>query len=387
MKKSWISLPWQNIYLRILVIQRKICQSTKQYNKNNLYKLQKYLLNCNEAKILSVHKITEALSKYCNHYLYNKKIRINDKQKYLLLQLLLGDKIESSINIHVLLEQIKQYLVYLCIQPEWRAKLDFKYQHKVNLYRNSSKDRDDFISSLFVYHSSFYNRIVIEKKCDCICFFYNKYLTTNYVITKLQSFNYINKSIVYWLNNNYIVQYINSFQSCTYRYISKISYKHYNVLYILQYLLCHVLWLGSNWYTFYKTKLHEQNINYLQYNIYYKCFDDESIHLKNIYKIVKSVMYKCNIFNQTMPNTALKIININQKIIYHIKVYSQDNVLDISRILISKIYKMMNIIIYYWLRKKYTRSLYNILLYINNVYLNFYFYHFKYKVFYNSILE
>lgn len=64
-KTSWSSLPWQKIYTRVLVIQKKIYKAAKLCQFNRMYKLQKYLLNTDEFKIFSIKNIIEQI------YLFN----------------------------------------------------------------------------------------------------------------------------------------------------------------------------------------------------------------------------------------------------------------------------------------------------------------------------
>jgi len=116
---DWNSLPWQKIYNKILILQKKIYKVTKKYCIDDKFKIQEYLLNSIEAKIFSIENIVNELYSY---YEYKKKIKykLTNKDKFNILQKLINNN--QSNQYDFLVQLIKQSLVFLCIKPEWQAK-------------------------------------------------------------------------------------------------------------------------------------------------------------------------------------------------------------------------------------------------------------------------
>lgn len=126
----WNNLPWKQIRLKILILQKKIFYYSKECNKNSVYKIQNILLNSYEAKLLSLNYIQYIL-KYSYDY-NNKKFQyIENKNIFIYLKSII--KSCSKNKLKWIYQQIKQYLLYLCIFPEWQARFDYDF-HFMKLY-------------------------------------------------------------------------------------------------------------------------------------------------------------------------------------------------------------------------------------------------------------
>uniref|UniRef100_UPI003002B4DA hypothetical protein n=1 Tax=Anunuuluaehu liula TaxID=3049639 RepID=UPI003002B4DA len=122
----WKSLPWAQIKEKIFVIQQKLYESSKECNQKEVEKLQNYILDSSDSKIFAVQTVVNYISKYYNKRKYN----FNDEDKLFIYESLLESNI-CCTKIQCIIEQIKQYLVYLCLKPEWEARFEPTYQIKV----------------------------------------------------------------------------------------------------------------------------------------------------------------------------------------------------------------------------------------------------------------
>nr|YP_010850808.1 hypothetical protein QQP85_pgt015 [Lophurella mutabilis]WGH13531.1 hypothetical protein [Lophurella mutabilis] len=188
------------------MITKQIYKAMKKYDLIYVYKLQKYLINCNEGKVLVINKILYSLQLYYNNCT-NLKLLIKDINKIGLLHSLFVTT--SQINSS-LFEQIKQNLIYISIKPTWTAKVQ-KYSTQLT----------NTIPLNYLLNK--------HKNINSNCFL------SKIIIKKISCYNYTNKSINQWLNKNIYLnlKYINNstfnqskFNSkileCLYTLISKI---------------------------------------------------------------------------------------------------------------------------------------------------------------------
>lgn len=338
-KSSWNNLPWQKIYFKILILQKKIFQATKQYNFKKVYKIQKYLLNSNEAKLFSVESVLNQFDRY----------EIKDKDKFFIFKSLYSLNKNQNIEIHLFIEQIKQYLIYLCIKPEWQAK-------SIIYFNNSDlKQKNFFLSSVDQY--------IFNNNCNI------KYTFSKHLINKIQSFPYINNTIRYWLNNNYCLNLLNTF-NIIYESKTLNFFRYKNNISINQYfsnLLFNINLIGLDWYLFY---LSSSSYNCDTKNTFYNIIQSNI----NLYKYVLSII-KINLDNQYIFYKLNKII---QRYFYKYL-----NSLSINYI--EHIYRKINFLLYYWYKKKCKIILYRYEK-KNNYYLNIFLYGKKNKNNYSKLL-
>nr|YP_010618676.1 hypothetical protein orf376 [Rhodomelopsis africana]WAX02689.1 hypothetical protein orf376 [Rhodomelopsis africana] len=172
----WEKLPWQKIKLRILMITKQIYIAMKKYDLIHVYQLQKYMINCNETKVMLINKI------FCDLILYysncNKiKLLIKKINKIDIFYSLILTKSQSNQFSYIVIEYIKQDLIYISTEPTWIAKISKK-------------------STKFINNTQLKHNLNLYKKIN------NNYFLTAIVMKKLSSYNYINKSISKWLYKN-----------------------------------------------------------------------------------------------------------------------------------------------------------------------------------------
>nr|YP_009392460.1 hypothetical protein [Caloglossa monosticha]ARW61022.1 hypothetical protein [Caloglossa monosticha] len=259
-KTSWSSLPWQKIYTKISVIQKKIYTATKCYKFNKVYKLQKYLLNSNESKIASIRYIIEKTCLFLTLQ-YKKKLFISNGEKFKILKSLYSYTIKKNKNYCFLIDQIQQRITYLSIKPEYLAK--FILNH--DCYKKILK------SDTLIHSNLFYNR-------------------NNNAIKKTKLFKYFknpNKNKYFYSDD------INKFMKNTY--------------------FCNL-----RWYFYHKNKLFilvtkKNNINIKQFLINIKNCN----HIKHIQNILLS--NKLNKFIFTIKNIKSFYLKFNKIIFYKLK--------------------------------------------------------------------
>nr|YP_009397420.1 hypothetical protein [Dasyclonium flaccidum]ARW66606.1 hypothetical protein [Dasyclonium flaccidum] len=346
------------------MIQKQIYLSARRYQLNYAYKLQNYLLNCHEAKIMSISKILEETYKYYN--LYNKERYLTrNHSKLFLFKFLFNFKfcnINETINIT---ENIKQNIVFLCLNPEWKAKLSQRMNK--------------------VFFNQFLNlRINIK---DSITNKSLKYFNINRVLLKLKSNNYINKSIKNWLSMNCCID-LNKIYDLSYAiFIQKNksgTFTNFNNLYLL---LLNIALIDFHWYYFYLSKqilvINKAILKCLYSQVKLTQFINNYYFIYLIKHFLYSRYYsKLKIISSINKNYIL--LNINKLI----KEYYNDYSDHISIIINEFVNEVINIKLYYWLRKQYKADFYFIYhknFRTNNYILNYYIYNLNIEKKYISI--
>lgn len=310
---NWKNLPWKKIVLRIIMIQEQIYYASKTYNLIYMRKLQKYLINSNEAKIVSTYKVLEEIYEY---YLYYSK------EKYTTIKYTKCKIFNSQVYTKVA-ETIKQYLIVLCIKPEWKSKF-IKKLPKYYQY-NSFK--------LFVKNISFNSYYIYNYQST-------KYIFINDIIYKLKSNKYIYESIKYWLYNNYC---INLYKT---KFINEKANLNSNFLVdSLLIVLLKVMTLDIEWYFFYIKYfklINQVNISYQKKQLLkFKCYPTLS-------KIIKLFLYHKNSCNKLKVNTVVNKSNVFTKINNILKQYYNNNLEFTPTHIINNNNKILNKNIYYW---------------------------------------
>lgn len=116
---------WKKIHLRVYMLMKLILLETKKHNLQNVYKLQNYLINSIEAKIFLLSVTIPRI--YYIHY-NNTKSKLNrtNKNKESVvndLHKIIAYYANKDLTCKTINKYIKQNLVYICIQPVWKAKL------------------------------------------------------------------------------------------------------------------------------------------------------------------------------------------------------------------------------------------------------------------------
>nr|YP_009397830.1 hypothetical protein [Sonderella linearis]ARW67016.1 hypothetical protein [Sonderella linearis] len=320
--QNWDKLPWIKINLRILMLQKKIYIASKKCNLYYLYKVQNYLMNSNEAKVLAIHKTLEYISRYYNTYNKEQYV-VNNYDKVLILKFLYYfEYLKNQIFIKII-ENIKQYLLYLCIQPEWKAKFSKKIDHY------------------------FYDLDLLK-----INNYTKKYYFNLHIIQKLRGNKFITQSIKNWLHNNHCINF---------DHISKASFQknemkdYSDTSIILSYLyrfLNKIILIDYNWYFFYNLKNNfilkriKSKNNYILY-----INEKNNIYLYSLHKIIKLTLYRINHFNYLKINSSLK----KNTLLYKFSIILQElyklklNFISLKKVKITCF--IVNKSLHHWLKK------------------------------------
>nr|WCH55509.1 hypothetical protein [Hypnea pseudomusciformis] len=243
---SWKSLPWIKISQRIFIIQQKVYKFSRRCNQYKVHKLQDYIMNSSDIKLFAIQKIINNINKYYNNY-SKTKYRIKDIEKlYIYINLFYFQKCKQSLKI--ILEYIKQYLVYICLKPEWEAKLEPAYKLDLGILNQSS----------YINHARhfLYGKNQSTNKSHIFTLFINRntqYLAVIYCIKRIQSLPSIQYCINNWLN---------------YQNIKNIYHDLYtSIFHCLYILISCIISNGLEWYLIYTLNIFEKN-NQTFRNIY-----------------------------------------------------------------------------------------------------------------------
>nr|YP_009393701.1 hypothetical protein [Caloglossa beccarii]ARW62263.1 hypothetical protein [Caloglossa beccarii] len=274
-KTSWSSLPWKKIYTKIAIIQYKIYKNSMHYKFNKVYKLQKYLLNSNEAKIATIIQIVEKIRIYYS----NKKkfnLLISDEQKFNILQNFYNHNKKYSINLYFLMKQVRLWITFLSIQPEWQAK--------------------------FIYNFNYYTKTLNKK----------------YAISWLDSYLDQNKKIDFikiTKKNANILNYIKTFNLNKY-------FQIYNLLYFISYISFNHLYWHKQYikkiFSLSKIKIKQifilKRLTSVQNNklLMRLLVEDFKIYIKNLFKIN-------DLFIAFINNIKLNFSKINTVLFYRLR--------------------------------------------------------------------
>nr|YP_009398236.1 hypothetical protein [Thaumatella adunca]ARW67422.1 hypothetical protein [Thaumatella adunca] len=328
----WKKFPWQKIYLRIFLITKHIYIGSKKYDLNYVYKLQKYLINCNEAKILILNKILLKVYIYYKDY-KKEKFLINKKEKFNLFILLFKHNLLSCKTSNLIIEQVKQNLIYLSIEPTWKARLTIRI--------------DNYFS---IYKIKFYSFTNKNKT--------NDNLFINIIIKKLISYNYANKAVNDWLYRITCFDlsrlYNLKYYKCINEEFDKLYQSQIKELYNLNILLSNLFIIDFYWYLFNYIKRSYKNINIFIDSInklYYKHYD-KLIY----YKLLKSLLIFFLYRHQFCGHKKINFFMNQHRILYKInciyKEYYSYTKFFISLKLIKSCNKVVNYFIYIWLKKQ-----------------------------------
>nr|ARW68687.1 hypothetical protein [Palisada sp.] len=240
------------------MIQKQIYVATKKYNIYYVYELQKYLINSNEAKLISIKDIIDLkfvnYIESLNHKSYIYECRNYDINKTLFNKYLLLQNSWLIIN-----QKVKQNLVYLSTLPMCKAKLKEKIFRFFMMYQST-------------YFSYFNIRL-------------NKFRFTKIIINKLQASKYIKKSTLNWVFSEDIYIWFTvvniSFQQCL---IYKLD--EFKTLYIgsrnLFSFMSGILFLDRCWYCF-RVQLKKYRTKNLKKTVYGFLTYSSNIHINRQY--------------------------------------------------------------------------------------------------------
>nr|YP_009396385.1 hypothetical protein [Polysiphonia scopulorum]ARW65571.1 hypothetical protein [Polysiphonia scopulorum] len=292
-KTSWLNLPWRDIYIRVLMIKKRIFISSKKNDLKYLHKLQNYLINSNEAKVVLINKTIRKLRLYYSSY-KQIKIDISQLDKLNLLNLIFIKTLHNDKTLNTIITYIKQSLVYCSVKPAFEARQSKQlYQLKDN-----KQSKDNFIDKVF------FNNLLIQN-----------------TITKLNSCNYINNTLSLWLYENncfsLLDRYNSRYKAYFFRHKAVISNNNLLSSSSLFYLICEMITHDMYWYIF----MHYKKDNLYLYdkskNFLYKEIDDKfNTNLHNYYvlpiKSIKWILFSLDNFiqiKQTLFHNIFRVLS------------------------------------------------------------------------------
>nr|QCI06323.1 hypothetical protein [Dictyurus purpurascens] len=344
---KWSNLPWKYIFSKVFILQKKIYKSAKKCDLNNVLKLQQYLINSNEAKILSIQYIINQL--YLHYICHNNtKYIITDKKKYKIFKFLF--KQSKNISFNLVLKIVEEYLLYLCLEPELESK------YPIFIYKKNS--------SYYYYINKLYKigLLKFNSEINVKC----KFLMDN--LKKINQLKYIIKYFQYRFYYSFYNNLINYQKILSYYDSQKVFINKNNYINLLYSSFINISKLGLDWYTFYinRSCTLKKNIIFT-YNIQIKYYYYHNL----IIKILKFFINKRNI---------LKVLKI-----FEILKNCSDIIFYLDNELLKTIYLIINSMMYFLSKKIYK----NIFIYHKNtkninVTFNNIFYKIKMKNFYMS---
>lgn len=367
----WSALPWQDIQMRIFMLQQQIYKSSKDCNIFLMHKWQNLLLNCNEIKLMTINIISNYILKY--YSIYNSaKYKVDDKLKFFLFNHIYR-AYNCNLVIKNLLELIKQHIIYLCIQTEWEAKFEPIFKQKIS-NQSSYLYQKRIIDSLKLFNEYTNNQNLDLIKIHCHNEIVPKYSNQSYLLNKLQSLSYINYCLQSWLDNNFVS---NLLESLNYKILltgiewfnlknmelkvvnkedsfttkNSIYYSLYNIYFIIFSLkLSRKLKKFGNrtkYKVVHNNKLFNKNISCLFYDNDYLC--------QILISSIKLIIYKSNLLNKWRIKKNLKLSQVIYLFIYQCHKFYALFYLFFNTKMIIKIKQALNKYLFLWIKKKYIK--------------------------------
>lgn len=339
----WKTFPWQRIYLRVLMIKKQIYLNSKKHNLINVHNLQKYLINCNEAKILLINKI---LARTYLYYQYHErsKFLIDNEQRFNLFASLFNQNDSNDKATNKITQHVKQHLICISINPTWKARLTKSTTNYFSICKLNSHLIEDNNIKYFNYSKS------------------SKYFLIRTIASKLKSSNYINKSITNWLNNQDCLdlsivhnlqysKYLNTLSSKFYQLITKTSCD-------LGTLFLKILLIDPFWSLFNSIKKENKSKILLIYNLKYNCLKINNNYIysdsQSLSDLIRLFLYRKNYCGQNKINSFINKENLLSRVNKMCKQFYNINLNLIHISTITNCNKLTNNFIHHWTKKQST---------------------------------
>lgn len=328
---EWQYLPWKQINGRVLLIQKKIFEASKQNNLKILNKAKNTLLNSSEVKLFAINKIINNI----DHYYSNEKYLLKDIDKFYIFKYMFYTNILLKTKVKFFVEKIKEYLIFLCLEPEWKARLKQYYSLENKI------EKQQYLSSKKNIENLNWNKLISHNKFS----------------------PYISNYIYYWIKNKFFV---------------------YNKYYIFQYLpslLLKIYQLNEQWYLYKLQKVNYNchslnnkyinNQNKISYNTKQKYYLNKVLTcLVSIIRNIKSRLYKKDTFNRLRFNRQLSWFYIINQVTFILQVTIFQYIYLVTYLFIDTLINKINFLLSYLkVRKNYhsvilPSNYYNLDLYI-----------------------
>lgn len=371
--KSWSSLPWEQINERIFILQNKIYKASQECNQKDLKYSQSILINSIEAKLKCIEDVSQFIYQYYlrhNSELYNSTELC---KKHILIYLLSKKKQHNCFIV----DKVKQNIIYLCIQPEWKAKLEPNILKCITSFALQVLD-----SKINNYYS--------DKICSIFNIkIYTKHININYLLAKIQSSLQIDSTIKDWVKDQSIIE--------PSKWLDFNQYTIDSSCYNLYQFICYIIYCGIEWFNLTKvfrefreyhklqmvnisiTNIYKLNISYIMTNTsifddyffffksvglilrlikldlqYVQCiYENKNYILKSYIVMIKKNMYRKDFLGRLRPNTKLSFIKCINKIKHSFRIFHEKYNKYFNGADFIKLCKTIDCILNNWLRKKY----------------------------------
>lgn len=196
-KKYYKNLPWNKIFLRVQMLVNEVYIETKKHNLRRVYKLQNYIINSVEMKVIILKKVMPKI--YFLYYSNKKKYKASFNQFVIQFLRYKSDRDNKNDNNYFVIKKlIRHNLIYICTKPLFTARLSKYLNQEKKLY--------------------FLSYVISKKK-------YYYYLKNKYIEKKIILPNYIKSNLVYIINT---VDYLDLCKPCKSKYfINRGKYNYF----------------------------------------------------------------------------------------------------------------------------------------------------------------
>ena len=225
MYSYWKQLPWKNIDRYILILQKRIYQASLECNLRVLKYNQYRLINSFELKLKAIKSLYELINIYYlqhNNDQYIKKDIFDDEITSILYY-------NGSSKSNWALDKIEQYIAFMSIQPEWKAKIEPFILRKQCKLRDSVK-----LSTLVNKLNGFTGQV---DTLSIACFL--QYIDIDYLLSKMKLSLETHIKLKNWLKAQSIIQF-SSFGD-----LFEYQWKH--IYYTFSTYLFYILYNGIEW--------------------------------------------------------------------------------------------------------------------------------------------
>lgn len=203
-------IPWRKIYLRILMLQKQIYNYTKRHRLTYITRVQNYLTNSNEAKVLAIKSTLDKLLHYYVKPKYNKHY---DRQLMYLnvLRSFFDKSLLKRRDSKIIIEAIKQNLLLLFLEPYQKARTTlytFKQIYKISNFQCSRINHMNIPSIIHqnIFIDAYWNipKLRVSKKLTTLIryWMFSGYININIKLLRLEIFNLLNKNYTLYLPNH-----------------------------------------------------------------------------------------------------------------------------------------------------------------------------------------
>ena len=119
---NWQDLPWIKIQARIYQLQTNIYKASRECKIGKLNALQKAIINSSDAKVIAIRETAKYFFKY---YVKRNRVKFvfSNHDKWVIYKALYRNCTYDKY-INYITGIVKQYIVYIYTEPEWKAKVE-----------------------------------------------------------------------------------------------------------------------------------------------------------------------------------------------------------------------------------------------------------------------